>query len=84
MQCQYEKMCVFFLVFFHLPSVGSCLPTQGRFFKYYFLSQSDEGLFFSHKYKIENEPSESFFFPLAPNEKICTQLFTVYVVCAIV
>jgi hypothetical protein len=51
--------CVF-LVFFHLPSVGRYLPTWGRFF-FSFLSQNDEGLFFSHSQKIKNKRSESFF-----------------------
>jgi hypothetical protein len=60
MQCQYEKMCVFFWVFFTCPRLVAAYQLRDGFL-FYFLSQSDEGLFFSHKYKIENEPSESFF-----------------------
>ncbi len=52
-------MC-FLGVFFTCPRLVAAYQLREVFF----LSQSDEGLFFSHNYKIENEPSESFFFPL--------------------
>jgi hypothetical protein len=52
-------MCVF-CFFFTCPRLLAAYQLGDGFF----LSQSDEGLLFSHNYKIENEPSESFFFPL--------------------
>jgi hypothetical protein len=52
-------MC-FFLFFFTCPRLVAAYQLRDGFF-FKFLSQSDEGLFFSHNQKIENERSESFF-----------------------
>jgi hypothetical protein len=67
----------FFLVFFHLPSVGSYYQLRDGFFYYHKVTRV---CFFSHNYK-KTANRVRVFSPPVNNKRTSTQLFTVYSVC---